>query len=78
MIQILTRRLSRRIILITMATSIRLKATSRWSDHLHDWVLHAVYPDECSVDKYNTPDQEEAAINQEGMGDLEIEGEEVL
>ena len=29
------------------------------------------------VDRYETPDQEEAAINQERMADLEIEREEV-
>ena len=31
------------------------------------WVLHNQSP----VDKYNIPDQEEAAINQERMADLE-------
>ena len=34
-------------------------------------------PDPSPVDRYETPDQEEAAINQERMADLEIEREEV-
>ena len=34
-------------------------------------------PDPSPVDRYETPDQEEAAINQERMADLEIRREEV-